>query len=111
MTFVITKACIGSKDRSCVEVCPVDCFYDIRKIEYNQMYGIAPPREGECGVMMIHPDECIDCGACAQECPVNAIYEYSEVPEDMKEFIDHAEKELLSMKDEDKELIRCTSKR
>jgi ferredoxin len=55
MTHVITAACIGSKDQSCVEVCPVDCIY-----ETEQM-------------LVIHPGECIDCGACIPECPVEAI--------------------------------------
>ena len=110
MAFVITKSCIGSKDRSCVEVCPVDCFYDIKKKEYNDKYGLAPAKEGDYGMLMIHPDECIDCGACVQECPTDAIYEYSEVPDDMKEFIGLAEKELNALSDEELESARCTSK-
>ncbi len=55
MTFVITEACIKCKYMDCVEVCPVDCFY-----------------EGE-NMLVIHPDECIDCGVCVPECPVEAI--------------------------------------
>ena len=55
MPYVVTSACIGSKDESCIEVCPVDCIYDI----------------GE--MVAVHPDECIDCGACQPECPVGAI--------------------------------------
>ena len=55
MPYVVTNACIGSKDESCIEVCPVDCIYDI----------------GEMAA--VHPDECIDCGACQPECPVAAI--------------------------------------
>ena len=55
MPYVITQPCIGTKDASCVEVCPVDCIYEGE----DQYY--------------IHPDECIDCGACEPECPVNAI--------------------------------------
>ena len=58
MTYVITEPCIGLKDASCVAVCPVDCIYSTDQDE--QYY--------------IHPDECIDCGACEPECPVNAIY-------------------------------------
>ena len=57
MTYVITEACIGVKDRACVDVCPVDCIYESE----DQLY--------------IHPDECIDCGACVPACPVAAIYE------------------------------------
>jgi ferredoxin len=55
MTFVVTDACIKCKYTDCVEVCPVDCFY-----------------EGE-NMLVIHPDECIDCGVCEPECPVEAI--------------------------------------
>jgi ferredoxin len=62
MTYVIAEPCIGVKDRSCVDVCPVDCIY-----------------EGE-DQLFIHPDECIDCGACVPECPVTAIFDEVEVP-------------------------------
>ena len=55
MTFVVTDSCIKCKFTDCVEVCPVDCFY-----------------EGE-NMLVIHPDECIDCGVCEPECPVEAI--------------------------------------
>lgn len=60
MTFVVTEACIKCKYTDCVEVCPVDCFY-----------------EGE-NMLVIHPDECIDCGVCEPECPVEAIVPESE---------------------------------
>lgn len=55
MTFVVNENCIKCKYTDCVEVCPVDCFY-----------------EGE-NMLVIHPDECIDCGVCEPECPVDAI--------------------------------------
>ncbi|MEM6491350.1 MAG: ferredoxin FdxA [Pseudomonadota bacterium] len=55
MTYVVTEACIKCKFTDCVEVCPVDCFY-----------------EGE-NTLVIHPDECIDCGVCEPECPAEAI--------------------------------------
>ncbi len=55
MTFVVTDACVRCKYMDCIEVCPVDCFY-----------------EGE-NMLAIHPDECIDCGVCEPECPVEAI--------------------------------------
>ncbi len=55
MTFVVTEVCIKCKYTDCVEVCPVDCFY-----------------EGE-NMLVIHPDECIDCGVCEPECPIDAI--------------------------------------
>ena len=56
MTFVVTDNCIKCKYMDCVEVCPVDCFY-----------------EGE-NMLVIHPDECIDCGVCEPECPAEAIF-------------------------------------
>jgi ferredoxin len=55
MTYVVTESCIRCKYMDCVEVCPVDCFY-----------------VGE-NMLVIHPDECIDCGVCEPECPVEAI--------------------------------------
>ena len=55
MAYVVNEACIKCKYMDCVEVCPVDCFY-----------------EGE-NMLVIHPDECIDCGVCEPECPVEAI--------------------------------------
>lgn len=69
MTYIITEACIGVKDRACVDVCPVDCIYE----GPDQLY--------------IHPDECIDCGACEPECPVTAIFPEEAVPADQKRFI------------------------
>lgn len=60
MTFVVTDNCIRCKYTDCVEVCPVDCFY-----------------EGE-NMLVIHPDECIDCGVCEPECPAEAIKPESE---------------------------------
>jgi ferredoxin len=55
MTYIVNDNCIKCKYMDCVEVCPVDCFY-----------------EGE-NMLVIHPDECIDCGVCEPECPVEAI--------------------------------------
>src|SRR3954447_14301950 len=72
VTYVITEPCIGTKDQSCVEVCPVDCIYD----------------GGDH--FLINPEECIDCGACEPECPVEAIYPEDEVPEDMESYITKA---------------------
>lgn len=70
MPYVITGACIDSKEESCVEVCPVDCIYDV-------------------GAMLaVHPDECIDCGACQPECPVEAIMPDTEVEPAQSAFIE-----------------------
>ena len=108
MTYVVTKACIGTKDRSCVEVCPVDCFYNIKKKKYNDKFGVA--KDEDPGMLIIHPDECINCGACETECPVEAIYEDSGVPDDLKEFIKINEEEAAAMKDDELDAARCTSK-
>ena len=56
MTYVVDEGCIKCKHMDCVDVCPVDCFY-----------------EGE-NMLVIHPDECIDCGVCEPECPAEAIH-------------------------------------
>jgi ferredoxin len=70
MAYVVTEPCFGCKYTDCVVVCPCDCFY-----EGDQM-------------LFIHPDECIDCGACQPECPVEAIFPEDDVPEEWKDFID-----------------------
>jgi NAD-dependent dihydropyrimidine dehydrogenase PreA subunit len=62
MTFVIGPACVDVKDKTCISECPVDCIY-----------------EGERS-LYIHPDECVDCGACEPTCPVEAIYYEDDVP-------------------------------
>ena len=72
MTYVITQPCIGTKDRSCVDVCPVDCIHD----------------DGDDDQMLyIDPDECIDCGACEPECPVTAIFPEEDTPPQWKSYI------------------------
>ena len=71
MTYVITEACITVKDRSCVDVCPVDCIHE---------------DEGQDRKLYIDPDECIDCGACEPVCPVTAIFSEDDVPDDQKEY-------------------------
>lgn len=110
MAYVITAACIGRKDRSCVEVCPVDCFYEIPKKKYNDKYGKAPLKDGDWGMLVINPDECINCGACETECPVEAIYEDSEVPENLKEFIAINEEEVSGLSESELDKMRCTAK-
>jgi ferredoxin len=69
MTYVITESCIGVKDKGCVDVCPVDCIYEGADMLY------------------IHPDECIDCGACEPECPVTAIFPEEDVPKEQLRFV------------------------
>lgn len=72
MTFIICEPCIDVKDKACVEACPVDCIYGN---ETDRM-------------LYIHPDECIDCGACEPVCPVTAIFPEDEVPEKWQQYID-----------------------
>jgi NAD-dependent dihydropyrimidine dehydrogenase PreA subunit len=63
VTYVITEPCVDVKDLTCVEECPVDCIYEGERMLY------------------IHPDECVDCGACEPVCPVEAIYYEDDVPQ------------------------------
>jgi ferredoxin len=69
MTFVVTEACIKCKYTDCVEVCPVDCFH-----------------EGP-NMLVIDPEECIDCTLCEPECPVEAIVSEDDVPPEQKQFL------------------------
>ena len=78
MPFVITDPCVGTKDTACVDVCPVDCIHP-RKDE----------EEFEAAtILYVHPEECIDCGACVPACPVEAIFANDEVPEQWTNYID-----------------------
>lgn len=70
MTFVVTEKCIRCKYTDCVEVCPVDCFY-----------------EGP-NFLVINPSECIDCALCEPECPVNAIYSEDDLPEKYQSYLE-----------------------
>ncbi len=74
MAYYITETCIDVKDKACVEVCPVDCIHPI-------------DGEGE-PMLYIEPDECIDCGACEPECPVEAIFAEEDMPEDQDRFVE-----------------------
>jgi NAD-dependent dihydropyrimidine dehydrogenase PreA subunit len=69
MTYVITSGCIDVKDKSCLLECPVDCIYEGARMLY------------------IHPDECIDCGACEAACPVSAIYYDQDLDDDNRRFL------------------------
>jgi NAD-dependent dihydropyrimidine dehydrogenase PreA subunit len=78
MPFVITDPCIGTKDTACVDVCPVDCIHP-RKDE---------PAFEAALMLYIHPEECIDCGACVPACPVAAIYDsHDTTPSNQKDLI------------------------
>ena len=78
VAYIICEPCVGTKDTACVDVCPVDCIH---------------PRKDEAGfaeadMLYIHPDECIDCGACVPACPVEAIFALDETPQKWADFIE-----------------------
>ncbi|WP_329402677.1 ferredoxin family protein [Streptomyces virginiae] len=68
MTFVIALPCVDVKDKACVDECPVDCIYEGERMLY------------------VHPDECIDCGACEPVCPVEAIFFEDDAPQEWQHF-------------------------
>jgi ferredoxin len=69
MTFVVTDNCKGCRFTDCVAVCPVECFH------------------GDDEMLYIDPEECIDCGACVPECPVEAIYDEAQLPDDKSQWL------------------------
>ena len=69
MTYIISEPCIDIKDRSCVDVCPVDCIHEFERM------------------LIIDPEECIDCGACEPECPVEAIFPEDALPDKWEPFV------------------------
>jgi len=69
MAFVVAEPCVGCKDTSCVTVCPCDCFHEGEQMVY------------------INPDHCIDCEACVPECPVEAIFPDTALPEQFAEWL------------------------
>ena len=77
VAYIICEPCVGTKDTACVDVCPVDCIHP-RKDE---------PQFQAAEMLYIHPDECIDCGACVPACPVEAIFALDETPEKWTNFI------------------------
>ncbi len=68
MTYVIAQPCVDVKDKACIDECPVDCIYEGKRMLY------------------IHPDECVDCGACEPVCPVEAIFYEDDTPEEWKDY-------------------------
>lgn len=76
MAYVIAEPCIGTKDASCVEVCPVDCIHPTPdEADYAQFEQL-----------FIDPDECIDCDACVEACPVDAIFAEDQLPEEWRHY-------------------------
>src|SRR6186997_3042368 len=68
VTYTIAEPCVDIKDKACIEECPVDCIYEGARMLY------------------IHPDECVDCGACEPVCPVEAIFYEDDTPEQWKDY-------------------------
>ncbi|MCW4355101.1 ferredoxin family protein [Hoyosella sp. YIM 151337] len=69
MTYVIAEPCVDLLDKACIEECPVDCIYEGDRMLY------------------IHPDECVDCGACEPVCPVEAIFYEDDVPDEWDDYV------------------------
>lgn len=70
MAYIVAEPCVNCKYTDCVDVCPVDCFYE----------GV--------NFLAIHPEDCIDCGACEPECPTEAIFEEDDLPEKWRPYIE-----------------------
>ena len=79
MTYVIAEPCVDVVDRACVDACPVDCIYEGSRALY------------------IHPDECVDCGACEPVCPVEAIFFEDDVPEKWADYTTDNERFFTSI--------------
>jgi NAD-dependent dihydropyrimidine dehydrogenase PreA subunit len=69
VTYIITEPCIDTKEKTCIDVCPVDCIYELDRM------------------LVIDHEECIDCGACEPECPVEAIFPEEAVPQKWEPFV------------------------
>jgi len=80
MTYIIAEPCVDVRDRSCVDVCPVDCIYELEDTQLSE------GDEAHKIMLYIHPEECIDCGACEPECPVEAIFPEDEVPDKWSDY-------------------------
>lgn len=90
MAYVITEPCIGVCDTACVDVCPTDAIHGPISVEDIE----AAEEKGEkaalvAGIQLfIDPEECISCGACEDECPVEAIFDEDDVPEEWEKYIE-----------------------
>ena len=95
MTYTITEPCIGVKDASCVDVCPVDCIHTTD--DDDQYY--------------IDPEVCIDCAACETVCPVTAIFYEDDVPDEWKSFTPKNAEYFQAKTDEERRVFRTRTER
>jgi NAD-dependent dihydropyrimidine dehydrogenase PreA subunit len=84
VAYIIAEPCLGTKDTSCVDVCPVDCIHPAK----NRTYDDGRPTFDEVPQLYIDPTECIDCGACVPVCPVTAIFALDDLPEKWHAYIE-----------------------
>ena len=77
MTYVICEPCVDVKDTACVDVCPVDCIHPTN--DFPELFDVEK-------MLYIDPDECIDCGVCEPECPVEAIFAEDDVPDEWEQY-------------------------
>ena len=87
MSFIIGKKCISTCDTACVDVCPVDCIHGPFKADESGAETKSSGFDAKNKMLYINPEECIDCGACEPECPVDAIFSQQDVPSDWNRFI------------------------
>lgn len=93
MTYIIAEPCVDVTDTACVDVCPVDCIYlndESNSTAAQKAQMVSNPvivDDKPLNTLLIHPEECIDCGACEPECPVEAIYAENDVPEESSIYI------------------------
>jgi NAD-dependent dihydropyrimidine dehydrogenase PreA subunit len=87
MTFVIAEPCVGTCDTACVSVCPVDCIHGpVSPAELQTMEPTARAARVAGLQMLIDPETCTCCGACATQCPVSAIFEEDELPSEWRRY-------------------------
>ena len=87
MTYIIAEPCVGTCDTACLDVCPVDCIHGPFDREGTGLETKSSGFNPVDKMLYINPEECIDCGACEPECPVEAIFEEDAVPEEWTKYI------------------------
>ena len=93
MTYVIAEPCVSTCDTACVEVCPVDCIHGPEDKTGAGEEAKADGFDPEGKQLYIDPDECIDCAACVAECPVEAIFADTDLPDEHEAWLERNEEE------------------